>query len=341
MMVRNVRNLVDHLLTELDLSNLLVLIINQSDKSISINPHSEVIDIETSGVLLEMNLVITTSKVSHDITKSISIVEEACINQLELFSTCVGISLDLEEFHEGFLVAWAAVREHSLVVKLGSDVGMKATSTTGFAYFLLRSGWWVLDGVLLLTVLGALLGLNLVRNDGSFGVIGGSGSRRWCWRCRRSDSGCRRCLGRYECLWSWFQYLLLSWLWWDNTRRCLRSRCFLCESLSMVIFLYQSLLILHIRRRTTRLQDHLRWLARSSSSTLQAHFALHTCLVIFIVVVFLVLSLLFRLILDLLLLLDLLHFFRGLLSKQIKQLLSLFSGQRAHLGVKIGIGPCL
>jgi len=91
-----------------------------------------------------VNLVITFAQVAHDVTKSISVIEESGVDQFELFSTCVFVSFYLEELHEGFLVARASMREHSLVVELGTDISVKGS---GIAFAWGRS-WLLIDGTL-------------------------------------------------------------------------------------------------------------------------------------------------------------------------------------------------
>lgn len=83
--IRDVRNLIDDLLAELDLGDLLVFIIDQPDQLIGVHSDREVVDIKASGVLLEVDLVIATGQVAHDVAEAVSIVEEARVDELELF----------------------------------------------------------------------------------------------------------------------------------------------------------------------------------------------------------------------------------------------------------------
>ena len=61
MVVSDIWNLVNNFLAQFNLSDLLILVIDQFNKFISIDAYSEVIHIEASIVFFEMNLVITSS----------------------------------------------------------------------------------------------------------------------------------------------------------------------------------------------------------------------------------------------------------------------------------------
>ena len=75
-MVSDVWNLINNFLTKLNLSYFLIFIVNQLNKFIGIDTHGEIIDVETGIVLFEVNLVITSRQISHQITESITIIEE-------------------------------------------------------------------------------------------------------------------------------------------------------------------------------------------------------------------------------------------------------------------------
>lgn len=80
MMISDVWNLGDHLLTEFDLRDLLIFIVNKSDKFVGVDPHREIINVKASGVLLEMDLIVAFAQVAHDVAESISVVEESRVD---------------------------------------------------------------------------------------------------------------------------------------------------------------------------------------------------------------------------------------------------------------------
>lgn len=75
-MVSDVWNLINNFLTKLNLSYFLIFIVNQLNKFIGIDTHGEIIDVETGIILFKVNLVITSRQISHQITESITIIEE-------------------------------------------------------------------------------------------------------------------------------------------------------------------------------------------------------------------------------------------------------------------------
>lgn len=116
-----------------------------------------------------MDLIVASAQVAHDVAEAISVVEESRVDELELLGARIGVPLDLEQLDKGLLVAWAAVREHPLVVELGSNVRVE-TACISFAWLLLRSGRLLFDGVLH-WVLRTGFWLDLVGNNGPFGII--------------------------------------------------------------------------------------------------------------------------------------------------------------------------
>lgn len=79
-MVSDVWNLVNDFFAELDLSYFLVLVVDKFNHFVSIDSHCEVIHIEAGVVFLEVDLVIASSQITHQITKSISVVEKFSID---------------------------------------------------------------------------------------------------------------------------------------------------------------------------------------------------------------------------------------------------------------------
>lgn len=71
-----------------------------------------------------MNLVLTLGQVPIDVAEALPVVKEPGFKQLEAL-IALGVLQDSEDFNEGFLVAGAALRPHSLVVEFGSDVGFE------------------------------------------------------------------------------------------------------------------------------------------------------------------------------------------------------------------------
>lgn len=130
MMISDVWNLGDHLLTEFDLRDLLIFIVNKSDKFVGVDPHREIINVKASGVLLEMDLIVAFAQVAHDVAESISVVEESRVDKLEFLSSGVLVPLNLEKLDKGLLVAGTSMWEHPFVVKFGTDIGMKRASVS-------------------------------------------------------------------------------------------------------------------------------------------------------------------------------------------------------------------
>lgn len=80
MMIGNIWDFLDNFLAELDLSYLLILIVNELYHFVCVYSHSKVVHVEASVVLFEMDLIVTSAQVAHQVSESISIVEKLCVH---------------------------------------------------------------------------------------------------------------------------------------------------------------------------------------------------------------------------------------------------------------------
>jgi len=69
-----------------------------------------------------LKLIVTFCEISEHKPKSIPIIKELGAYKLHLCNAF--LCINPEKLNECLLVAWAALREHSLVVKLSSDVSL-------------------------------------------------------------------------------------------------------------------------------------------------------------------------------------------------------------------------
>ena len=76
MVIGNVHNFVYDFFAEFNVSNFLIFIVYKSDELVSIYPNSKIINIESTRVLLKMNLEVSFGQISHDVAESVPIIEE-------------------------------------------------------------------------------------------------------------------------------------------------------------------------------------------------------------------------------------------------------------------------
>jgi hypothetical protein len=97
--------------------DVLLLNVNQFDGLRCINSSSKIIDIKTTWILLDLNLVITSSQLLQHIPKTLFVMKVLRINHgLPVFIVY------FVQFHLCFLETRATTREHTLRVKLSTNV---------------------------------------------------------------------------------------------------------------------------------------------------------------------------------------------------------------------------